>query len=65
MFKEEIPAVVSLALIAAVFLVAFWQDTRRTHKLLASRDRVVSKIDARSSSRETPRGEHKRIDQAL
>jgi hypothetical protein len=65
MIKEEFPAIISLALIAAAFLAAFWQDTRRMRKRLASQDRVVSKTDARSTSRETRTIEPKRIDQAL
>ena len=65
MLREELPALISLALLAAAFLVAFWQDTRRMRKLLASQDRVVSKTDARSSSRKAPASERERVDQAF
>jgi hypothetical protein len=42
MLKEELPAIISIALMAIVFLAAYWQDTRRVRAHLASLDKSTA-----------------------
>jgi hypothetical protein len=44
MLKEEVPAIISFAFIATVFLAAYLQDTRTMRKRLARQERFVSTI---------------------
>jgi hypothetical protein len=48
MMREELPAIISLAILVAIFLAAFWQDTRRFRDRLASLDETMFAKDEES-----------------